>query len=286
VKLVSFKGPTGISYGLLQGEGIVDAGRHLGEDYPTLKSALATPDRLKALVGAATDVTLGEVQLLPPVPDPGRILCIGLNYKSHIAETGRDIPKYPMLFPRYPDSLVGSGEAMLRPLASERFDFEGELAFVIGKGGRRIAAADALSHVAGYACFNDGSIRDYQRHTTQFLPGKNFWRSGSFGPWICTPDEVGDIGKLELVTRLNGAEMQRAKLDDLLFGIADLITYISTFLPLEPGDVIATGTAGGVGIFREPPLFMKAGDVVEVEIDRLGLLCNPIVDEAEEVAPS
>lgn len=159
------------------------------------------------------------------------------------------------------------------------FDFEGELAFVIGRGGRHIAPEQALDHVAGYACFNDGSVRDWQRHTSQFLPGKCFWRSGSFGPWLVTCDEVGDVGSLRLTTRLNGAVMQEAVLDDLLFGIPELIAYISTILPLEPGDVVATGTTGGVGLFRDPPVFMAAGDQVSVEIDRVGTLTNDVIDE-------
>lgn len=281
MKLISFTTGAGASYGILRDDGIVDAGKLLGPGYPTLKSVLAEPERLAALTGEGADVAVADVQLLPPIPDPGRILCIGLNYKSHIAETKRDTPAYPMLFPRYPDSLVADGQALVRPKVSERFDYEGELAFVVGRGGRHIARDAALDHVAGYACFNDGSIRDYQRHTTQFLPGKCFWRSGSFGPWLVTPDEAGPVGALELVTRLNGVEVQRAELDDLLFGVAELIAYLSQIFPLQPGDVVATGTTGGVGAFREPPLWMKPGDKVDVSIDRLGVLRNSIIDEED-----
>jgi len=276
MKLVSFIKDDVPSWGIWRDNVIIDFG---SDAFPTLKSALAH-------VAEATRDDLGHhsydpaaVTLLAPVPDPGRILCVGLNYKSHIAETGREPPQFPMMFPRYPDSLVASGEAMIRPIASKKFDFEGELAFVIGKGGRHIELANALDHVAGYACFNDGSIRDWQRHTTQFMTGKTFWRSGAFGPWLVTPDEAGDIGALTLVTRLNGIEMQRAKLDDLLFGVPELIVYLSTIMPLEPGDVVATGTTGGVGLFRDPPLWMKPGDIVEIEIDRLGTLTNRIDDE-------
>lgn len=275
MKLVSYLLNGTPSWGLWRVDGIVDLAC---DTYPTLKSALA--DLATATAGDQGRV-IGhdDVVLLPPVPDPGRILCVGLNYKTHIAETGREPPKYPMMFPRYPDSLVGCGQPLIRPRASHNFDYEGELAFVIGKGGRHIAAADAMEHVAGFACFNDGSIRDWQRHTTQFLTGKTFWRSGAFGPWLVTPDETGPIGALTLVTRLNGAEMQRATLDDLLFGVPELIAYLSTIMPLQPGDVVATGTTGGVGLFRDPPLWMKPGDVVEVEIERLGTLINTIEDE-------
>ena len=280
MKLVSFLKNGNPSWGIWRDDGIVDVGAQKAADYPTLKSALASlEDAIQDCDGAAR-LAHDSVVLLPPVPDPGCIVCVGLNYKTHIAETGREPPQYPMLFARYPDSIVGSNNALIRPIASHNFDFEGELAFIVGKGGRHIAKEDALDHVAGFACFNDGSIRDWQRHTSQFMPGKTFWRSGSFGPWLVTPDETGPIGDLSLVTRLNGAEMQRATLDDLLFGVPELIAYLSTIMPLQPGDVVATGTTGGVGCFREPPLWMNPGDVVEVEIDRLGTLINTIDDEA------
>ncbi|MEG3125950.1 fumarylacetoacetate hydrolase family protein [Sphingomonas sp. GB1N7] len=275
MKLVSFLHKGNASWGIWRDDGIVDMA---SDAYPTLKSALADLAGATATSGGPA-IDPGSVTLLAPVPDPGRILCVGLNYKTHITETGREPPKYPMMFPRYPDSLVASGQAMIRPKASQNFDFEGELAFVIGKGGRHIAAANALDHVAGFACLNDGSIRDWQRHTTQFLTGKTFWRSGAFGPWLVTPDETGPIGALTLVTRLNGQEMQRAKLDDLLFGVPELVAYLSTIMPLQPGDVVATGTTGGVGLFRDPPLWMKPGDTVEVEIEKLGTLTNSIEDE-------
>lgn len=279
MKLVSFTTLGRASFGILGDDGIVDVGATLSDDGTTLRSLLGQPERLADFAGHGSVLPVDQVELLPPVPDAGRVLCVGLNYRSHIAETGRDTPAYPMLFPRYPDSLVGGGQPMVRPSVSEKFDYEGEFAFVIGRGGRHISREAAMEHVAGFACFNDGSIRDFQRHTSQFLPGKNFWRSGSFGPWLVTPDEAGPVADLELVTRLNGREVQRARLDDLLFGVADLVAYISTFLPLMPGDVVATGTTGGVGAFHEPPLWMKAGDKVEVEITRLGTLRNTIIEE-------
>jgi 2-keto-4-pentenoate hydratase/2-oxohepta-3-ene-1,7-dioic acid hydratase in catechol pathway len=281
MKLVSFRVAGRSSYGVLRKDGIVDAGFRLGSSYPSLKSVLDSPERLKDLENREPDYPYDEVELQPPIPEPGRILCIGLNYRSHIAETGREVPRYPLLFPRYPDSIVGDRAPLLRPKLSEQYDYEGELAFVIGRGGRYIERSAAMSHVAGYACFNDGSVRDYQRHTTQFLPGKNFWRSGSFGPWLVTPEETGPVGELKLTTRLNGKEVQRAQLDDLLFGVEALIEYISAIMPLMPGDVIATGTTGGVGNFRKPPLWLKPGDLIEVSIDRLGHLQNRVMAEEE-----
>ncbi|MDK2760773.1 MAG: fumarylacetoacetate hydrolase family protein [Sphingopyxis sp.] len=280
MKLVSYRTADSLSFGIWREDGIVDLKGKVAGGGETLRSVLDKLDAVAAFASDAPDLAHDAVTLLPPVIDPPKLLCVGLNYKSHIAETGRDAPAYPILFPRYPSSLVGSGEDLVRPKASPNFDYEGELAFVVGRGGRHIAAADALDHVAGYACFNDGSIRDWQAHTTQFMPGKSFWRSGSFGPWLVTPDEAGEIGSLGLTTRLNGEVMQQATLDDLLFGVPELIAYISTILPLEAGDVVATGTTGGVGLFRRPPVWMKPGDTIEVEIEGLGTLSNGIVDEA------
>jgi len=280
MKLVSYRAGGSASYGIWKDEGIVDLKKRMADAGESIRSILDRLHEAATHSAAAADHAHDAVELLAPVPDPAKILCVGLNYKSHIAETGREPPAHPILFPRYPSSLVADGEDLVRPRASSDFDYEGELAFVIGRGGRHIPKADALSHVAGFACFNDGSVRDWQRHTSQFLPGKTFWRSGSFGPWLVTPDEVGAIGPLTLTTRLNGQVMQQATLDDLLFGVPDLIAYISTILPLEPGDVVATGTTGGVGLFRKPPVWMKPGDKVEVEIERVGRLVNGIVDEA------
>jgi 2-keto-4-pentenoate hydratase/2-oxohepta-3-ene-1,7-dioic acid hydratase in catechol pathway len=278
MKLVSFLIGDRASFGIVVDGGIVDAGSRL-PDHPDLVSLLADPSPLAALADRPADHALNDVTFLPPIPDSKRIICVGLNYKTHIAETGHDSPAYPILFPRYPDSLVGAGTPLVRPRLSERFDFEGELAVVIGRPGRHIAAADALSHVAGYACFNDGSIRDFQRHTSQFLPGKNFDRSGSFGPWLVTPDEVGDVSKLQLTTRLNGEVVQQTGFDDLLFDVPALIAYVSQIWAVQPGDVIATGTTGGVGAVRKPPLWMGPGDRVEVAIDRLGILTNTVIQE-------
>lgn len=281
MKLVSYMRNGKAGYGAALGDGIVDLAARF-PDLAGLAAALAAgalPAFDTAVASASADFPLSSVELLPPVPEPRKIICIGLNYRTHVQETGRDTPTHPMLFARYPDSLVGHGAEMLRPAVSDKFDFEGELAVVIGATARHVAAADALSYVAGYSCFNDGSVRDYQRHTSQFMAGKTFWRSGAFGPYLVTADEVGDVTALTLETRLNGEVMQQAETSDLLFPVPDLIAFISSITPLYPGDVIATGTTGGVGFARKPPVWMKPGDRVEVEISKVGTLSNRIADE-------
>ena len=244
--------------------------------HPDLKAAIAANalGELKGLAGAS--LAPEQVRLLPVIPNPGKLICVGLNYKSHVAETKRADSDYPSLFLRFNDTLAAHGDEVQRPAFSERFDWEGELAFVIGKGGRHIARENAFDHIAGYACFNDVSVRDWQKHTHQFTPGKNFPGTGPFGPYMATRDEVPDVTKLQLQTRLNGTVVQNASVGDLIFDIPTIVHYVSRFTPLSPGDVIATGTPGGVGDRREPPLYMKEGDVVEVEITGLGILRNPI----------
>jgi 2-keto-4-pentenoate hydratase/2-oxohepta-3-ene-1,7-dioic acid hydratase in catechol pathway len=270
------------SYGLVDDKGVFDALQAGSAFGGTLKEAIAGKqlDSIAALA-AATDkrIALADIQFLPVIPDPDKILCIGINYLSHVKETGREVPKYPMIFSRWSDSQVGHDQDMIRPQASSKLDFEGELAVIIGRAGRHIKAADAFDYVAGYSCYNDGSVRDWQKHTIQFVPGKNFPATGGFGPWLVTSDEVGDPSKLSLITRLNGVVVQDGRIDDLIFTIPMLIEYCSTFTELRPGDVIITGTTGGVGAFREPPLWMKHGDVVEVEISKIGTLVNTIADE-------
>ena len=280
MKIASFKAGDVASYGIVTDAGIIDAGRRL-KDFPTLKSVLAhgALDQLKKLQGERPDHALSAVELLPTVPDPDKIFCIGVNYATHLAESGHPTPPHPMIFTRFANSQVGSGQPMIRPLESERFDYEGEMAVIIGKAGRRISREAALSHVAGYACYNDGSIRDWQRHTSQFAPGKNFMATGGFGPWMVTTDEIPDVSKQTIATRLNGVEVQAAPISDLVFDVPALIAYCSTFTELAPGDVIVTGTTGGVGAYRTPPLWMKEGDVVEVEISGIGTLRNPVKDE-------
>ncbi len=207
-----------------------------------------------------------------------KILCVGVNYRPHIEEMGRDIPDYPVVFVRFPGSLVGDGEPLIRPRVSEQFDFEGELAVVIGKTARHVPKSDAYDFIAGYCCFMDGSVRDWQRHTGQFTAGKNFERSGAIGPLVSAA-HIEDPETLHLTTRVNGKVMQEGRIADLVFDIPTLVAYCSTFTELQPGDIIATGTPGGVGAARKPPVWLRDGDLVEVEISCLGVLRNPVRDE-------
>ncbi|MFV3126722.1 fumarylacetoacetate hydrolase family protein [Niveispirillum sp. KHB5.9] len=237
-------------------------------------------ERAAARLASAPLMASGSITFLPVLPRPPKIICIGLNYVSHSRESGFQPPTYPAIFARYATSLVAHGAPILRPDVSEQLDFEGELAVVVGRGGRHITEADALDHVAGYAPFNDGSIRDYQLKSAQWTIGKTFNGTGGFGPELVTPDELppGCRG-LWLETRLNGEVVQRASTDDLIFPVARLIVLLSEAMTLEPGDVIATGTPAGVGAARKPPLWMKPGDVCEVSIDGIGTLSNPIAAE-------
>ncbi len=268
------------SYGRVEGDTIVEAGTTLREAYPDL-AALIAADAVSKLENADGErIEVSKAVFLPTIPKPEKIICIGLNYMGHIKETGRDKPEYPSIFTRFPGSLVGHGQPVERPKVSDKFDYEGEFTVVIGKRGRAISEAAALDHIAGYTCLNDGSIRDYQRHTTQFWGGKNFDRTGSMGPWMVTPDELGDPTKPRMETRLNGEVMQSTSVGDLAFSLQQLIAYVSTITELVPGDIIATGTPSGVGLFRDPQVFMKPGDTIEVEIEGIGTLSNPVVDES------
>jgi 2-keto-4-pentenoate hydratase/2-oxohepta-3-ene-1,7-dioic acid hydratase in catechol pathway len=283
MKLVTFEARGKTSYGTLTDGRITDLGSSLGQRYPDIRSVLeagALPELAKAAATASPSLALADVKLLPVITTPQKIFCVGLNYKTHVLETKRADSDYPSIFTRFADTLVAHSAPLIKPTISNRFDFEGELAIVIGKGGRNITQANALDHIAGYACFNDGSVRDWQRHTHQWTPGKNFPGTGAFGPCLTTPDEVGDLNAQTITTRLNGQVVQQASLSDLIFTLPVIIEYISSFSSLMPGDVIATGTPGGVGDKREPPLYMRDGDVVEVEITRIGLLRNVVKNEA------
>jgi 2-keto-4-pentenoate hydratase/2-oxohepta-3-ene-1,7-dioic acid hydratase in catechol pathway len=282
MKLASFSASGLDSYGAVVEGGIVDLGRRLGERYPTLRAAIAD-GALGRLAGevktAKPDFTLAQVTLLPPITDPDKIICAGRNYRAHAAEAGGAPPENPQVFLRLTNTLVAHDQPMVRPKISGDFDYEGELALIIGKPGRHIAKADALSHIFGYTLFNDGSIRDIQ-FTHSIAAGKNFHKTGGFGPWIVTADEIPDPTRLHLATRLNGREVQHTGIDDLIFDIPTLISYCSDWTPLVAGDVISTGTPEGVGFARKPPLWMKPGDVVEVEIGGIGVLRNPIIAES------
>jgi 2-keto-4-pentenoate hydratase/2-oxohepta-3-ene-1,7-dioic acid hydratase in catechol pathway len=269
----------GDSFGYLTADGaaVTDAGART--EYPDLKAVIAAQalESVAADLGDCADVPLSDVRYLPTITNPDKILCVGLNYKAHQEETGRGGEGYPTIFVRFANAQMGHDAPMIRPVESRTLDFEGEIALIIGRPGRRVSRADALSHVAGFGIYNDGSVREYQRQTSQFTPGKNFASTGGFGPWMMTPDEVGDLDALEITTRLNGEVMQNAKSSLMVFGFASLIEYCSTFTELVPGDVIVTGTPGGVGAARKPPVFMDEGDVIEVEISPIGTLRNHVV---------
>ena len=282
MKLISFRFQGRPTFGVvIDNNGVVDLMPRLArQNLITLREAL-TADAIKPALwrGVIPDAYLNEVTLLPPIPDPDKIVCVGLNYEAHRIETGRDKMKYPVLFTRWADTQVAHGYPLVKPLESDKFDFEGELAVVIGKGGRRIPEDKAMEHVAGYSCYHDGSVRDWQGHSPQFTPGKNFPGTAGFGPWIVSPDEAPPPSQMTLTTTLNGAEMQRSSVSDLIFSVPYLVSYISRFTALAPGDVIATGTPGGVGYARKPPIYMKAGDVAEVTITGVGTLVNPVIAE-------
>ncbi len=282
MRLISFATRRGPSFGLVAGEGIVDLGPRMQGRHDGVRSLLAAGGaamgELRALASAAPDHALSEVTFLPTVPDAAKIIGIGLNYRSHVGEAaGRAPPEFPRVFSRWNDTLLGHGQPMVRPRVSTQFDYAGELAVVIGKAGRHIPASRALDHVGGYTCFNDGSVRDWQKHTT--TSGKNFHATGPLGPWLVTADEIPDPARLTLVTRLNGQEVQRAGTGELIYDIPTLIEYVSKITPLAPGDIIATGTPEGVASYRNPPLWLKPGDVVEVEISGIGTLRNPVMAE-------
>jgi 2-keto-4-pentenoate hydratase/2-oxohepta-3-ene-1,7-dioic acid hydratase in catechol pathway len=283
MKLISFLNSNNKpSYGVVLGDDVLDLLPILGAQAADLKSLIAND--LVGTVAAAVKahkptLKFAQLTLLPVIPNPNKIVCVGLNYGEHVRETGREITEFPALFLRVNDSQVAHGQDIVRPPESFRLDYEGEIAVIIGKGGRRISEADSWSHIAGYSCYNDGSVRDWQVNTTQWTAGKNFWRTGGFGPWMVTADEIAPDQKMTLVTRLNGVELQRATTDMMIHSIPRQIAYISTFIPLQAGDVIVTGTPGGVGNKRTPQLFMKPGDVAEIEIDAIGILRNGVRDE-------
>ena len=280
VRLVSFELHGRATYGVATGDGVREASKEFRERFADLRSVIAA-DACGGLAqdGGAADYAGSEVRLLPVIPNPDKILCVGVNYRPHIAEMGREVPEYPVVFVRFPGSLVGHGEPVLRPTVSRQFDFEGELAVVIGRPARHVSESTALDHVCGYSCFMDGSVRDWQRHTPQFTAGKNFQQSGAMGPCLVTADEVPEPSALCLTTFVNDEIMQRGSVDELVFDIPSLIAYCSTFTELLPGDVIATGTPGGVGAARTPPVWLKSGDSVAVDISGVGRLQNPVLDE-------
>ncbi|VVE90557.1 fumarylacetoacetate hydrolase family protein [Pandoraea bronchicola] len=284
MKFISFTRQGKAGFGVVRNEAVVDLGARLG--LVDLGAALRAHgmDALKDVAQKhEADFALASIDAYRPVvADPNKVLCAGLNYDEHVRETKRERTERPTIFMRYAESQVGHEQPILLPPESERLDYEGEIAIVIGRAGRRISEEDAFSYIAGFACYNDGSIRDWQTHTSQWGPGKNFQATGAFGPTLVSADEIGENEVLTLETRLNGQVVQHATTDMLIFSIPTLIAYCSTFTKLQPGDVIVTGTPGGVGAKRNPPLFMKDGDVVEVEVSKLGILRNPIRAEVDK----
>src|SRR5258705_2279062 len=278
MKLLSFMGNRESLFGVVSGAGVIAMNRRVGcKGRREARAAVLLPQIKAAAQGAAPDHKLSAVTFLPVIPNPELIACAGINYRSHASETGREVPKQPSMFIRRANTLVGHEGELVRPSVSQNFDFEGELTVVIGRGGRHIPVARALDHVAGYTCFVDGSVRDYQKFSV--TSGKNFPGTGPLGPWLVTTDEIPDPTRLTLMTRLNGSEMQRSGTDLLIYSIPQIIAFCSDFTLLSPGDVIATGTPEGVGHRRNPQVWMKPGDVLEVEITGIGVLRNRIVDE-------
>jgi 2-keto-4-pentenoate hydratase/2-oxohepta-3-ene-1,7-dioic acid hydratase in catechol pathway len=283
MKIATFSVNGRLSYGIVKDKGIVDAASRLGSRFPDLRSVIAAGQlgELENLAKAPIDLALADVHLLKPIPNPGKILCVGVNYPDRAAEykDNSERPKYPSIFVRFPASLVAHEEAIVRPPESKHLDYEGEIALVIGSRGRRIADGEAMSYVMGYTICNEGTIRDWLRHGKfNVTPGKNFDGTGSLGPWIVTADEIG-ANPLRLMTRVNGELRQEDTTDRMIFSMPFLISYIARFCTLEPGDIILTGTPTGAGARFDPPRYLIPGDVVEVEVSRIGTLRNRVIDE-------
>ena len=287
MRLLSFSSGGKESWGAVVGDGVIDLGKVLGGKHPALQDFIASPDyadRDAIVAGRKVDHALAAIRFLPVIPRPEKIVCLVRNYMDHHQEVlaaglQRELSKFPPIFLRVWRSQVGHGEAIVRPKVSHELDWEAELAVIIGKGGRHIAEKDAFGHIAGYSCYNDVSVREWQFHAKQIAAGKNFVGTGPFGPWMATPDEIPDPENLNLDLRINGKTEQSSNTRHLIFKIPTIINYASTIFDLAPGDVLVTGTPAGVGWSRKPPQFLKPGDVVEVEIEKIGVLRNPVVDE-------
>ena len=281
MRVVSFERNGAQSYGVVSGDGVVDAARRWPE-FKTLRDLLAAGalERLRELERERADFAVEHIDFLPVIPNAGKILCVGVNYLKHMQEANRPPPEIPWIFMRTNDSLVGHQSPLIRPKVSDTFDWEVELGVIIGKPGRYIARAEALDHIAGYTVFNDGSIREFQRHCPLWAAGKNFYRSGAMGPWLVPRADFGDAFDKVMESRLNGKVMQHDVVKEWHFDVQAIIEYCSQWALLMPGDVIAMGTPSGVGFARKPPVYMQAGDVIEVEIEGLGVLRNPVVAEA------
>jgi 2-keto-4-pentenoate hydratase/2-oxohepta-3-ene-1,7-dioic acid hydratase in catechol pathway len=285
VKIASLDAGNGPTIAVQDDDGSLIDLRHLNQAGPTdLRKLLDQGPQALAEIAvrsrsASARLDPAKVRFLPLITAPHAVWCAALNYPTHVSEGNWEQPAHPPFFLRVAASLCGHLEPIVKPLVSDRLDYEGELALVIGRRGRHIPESAAYDVIAGYSCFNDGSVRDWQRHTPQITIGKNFAATGAFGPWLTTTDEIPDIQDAKLTTRVNGALRQQAKINEMIFGIPQLISYLSTICELVPGDVIVTGTPGGVGTRQTPPAFLQPGDVVEVEVDGVGLLRNPIARE-------
>ncbi len=285
MRFVSFEVGTDQAVGIATPAGVVDLSARLhvrGLRDLLARNLVAQASRFEA---DPVDFALESVTLLPVVPEPAHFYCVGVNYAEHLNEVSDPAAtpykaQYPSVFIRFPESIAGAGSALRIPRVSEQLDFEAELAVVIGKGGRYIDRATALSHVAGYTCCNEGSVRDWQIHTSQVSPGKNFFHSGALGPWMVTADEIEDPGNLAIACRVNGTVMQSSNTSRMIFDVATIVSYLSSMVALQPGDVISTGTPQGVGYARKPPVFLKPGDICEVEIERIGILRNPVTRDS------
>jgi acylpyruvate hydrolase len=289
MKIVAFEGQGGPRIGIVEGDQVVDLQaadpkipNDLGEALAKTNGDTKQLGEIAKRAPASARKLLSAVTYALPVGRPGKIICLGLNYLEHVKEGSQrdNIPKFPTIFMRGLTSLVPHGAPIVRPLASETLDYEAELILVVGKRAKHLTAANATSCIAGYSCGNEGSVREFQRKTTQWDMGKNFDRTGGFGPWLITADELPDAAKgLKIQSRLNGTVMQSDNTDNMMFPIVEMLVYITQGITLEPGDVIFTGTPSGVGHARKPPVWMKNSDTVEVEIERIGILRNPIADE-------
>jgi 2-keto-4-pentenoate hydratase/2-oxohepta-3-ene-1,7-dioic acid hydratase in catechol pathway len=283
MRLASFCIDGKATYGSISGDRVTDFGPVADLPSHDLKSLLThLSPQLLARLGSvdAPSYPISDITWLPLIPNPDKIVCVGLNYLDHLEETKRPPPAYPVLFLRLASSQVGHLQPLVRPVVSEQLDFEGEVAVIIGRSGRHIRMERALQHVAGYSIYNEASIRDWQQHTHQYTAGKNFPGTGAFGPWLVTADEIGDPKALQLVTRLNAEVMQHSSLANLIFSIEQLVAYISAITELVPGDVIVTGTPAGVGGLRQPPVWMRPGDLIEVEVSQIGRLTNDVRQES------
>ena len=277
MKFASFEADGRRTFGVVCDDSLIEASEAFRARYADLRAVLAA-DALADLAAESGGQTFdaSSVEYLPTIPNPDKVICVGVNYRPHLEEMGRDPPDHPVIFVRFAGSQTGHGQPIIRPRASSQYDFEGELGVVIGRAARDVSRDAALDYVAGYTCFMDGTARDWQKHSTQFTPGKNFHHSGAMGPYLVSRDEVPDVTSLALQTRVNGAVMQEARVSELIFDIPFLIEYLSTFTELLPGDVIATGTPGGVGAARTPAVWLDDGDEVAVDIVGVGVLVNSV----------